>query len=477
MLRAWYFLLIGLSGIMNCMFRKCLSISIFITLFVLGSSLLSVVVFSQTAQGAVDNRRAQLEAELANLEKEILKQREILTSKQREKVSLERDVAILNAQINEARLSIKARNITIKKLTTDIGKKEEMIDSLVEKLKREKESLAQLIRKTNEMDSFSLVEVILSEEDLSEFFIDLDSFQSIKESLNRSFKEIEVTKEATTKQKNTLESKKSEEVELRLIQELQKKRIEKKRSEREALLRITKGQESIYKKILSEKEKDAESIRNALFALRDTAAIPFGEAVELAKLASSKTGVRPAFILGIITQESNLGENTGQCLLKNTKTGSGIGKNTGRFFKTIMKPSRDVAPFLDLSKRVGFDPFNTPVSCPPSYGYGGAMGPAQFIPSTWILFEKKVAKLTGNNPPDPWNPRDAFMASALLLKDNGAAKNRSTCKFTKSAEKCAALRYFAGWKNANKSAYQFYGNGVMELTAKIQRQIDILQGN
>ena len=156
--------------------------------------------------------------------------------------------------------------------------------------------------------------------------------------------------------------------------------------------------------------------------------------------------------------------------MKDLRTGSGIGKNTGRFFPAVMKAPRDTEPFSALAVRVGFDPFSTAVSCPPSYGYGGAMGPAQFIPSTWVLYEEKIARLTGHNPPSPWEAEDAFMASAILLKENGAGAG------TFSTERLAALRYFAGWKNASKPAYAFYGDDVMELTAKYQGLIDVLQG-
>ena len=52
--------------------------------------------------------------------------------------------------------------------------------------------------------------------------------------------------------------------------------------------------------------------------------------------------------------------------------------------------------------------------------------------------------------------------------DNGADRG------SVSAERLAALRYFAGWRNAEKASYSFYGDEVMELTAKYQRQIDIL---
>ena len=98
------------------------------------------------------------------------------------------------------------------------------------------------------------------------------------------------------------------------------------------------------------------------------------------------------------------------------------------------------------------------------------MGPAQFIPSTWVLYKDRIAKMTGQNPPNPWSPRTAVFATAILMMDNGADAG------TKASERLAALRYLAGWKNASKAAYAFYGDDVMDLAAKFQSQIDILGG-
>ncbi|PIT91363.1 hypothetical protein COU17_01045 [Candidatus Kaiserbacteria bacterium CG10_big_fil_rev_8_21_14_0_10_49_17] len=425
-------------------------------MFFLSFALSGIVLLgvpSVQAQG-VEARRAELERELANIEAEIQKQSVLLLDKQQERVSLERDVAIINAEIERAKLSIQARDLEIRKLSQDIGNKESTIGSLNEKLKREKESLAQLIRRTNEIDDYSIAEIILSQQNLSDFFEDIDSFDSIKSALSLSFEEIAETKTNTQEQKEVLVDRRSAEEELRAIQVLEKRKIEQREAEKKQILAITQGQEDAYQELIRSKEKSAAQIRAELFSLRGSSAIPFEKALEYANVASAKTGVRPALILGIIAEESNLGENVG----------------TGNW-KTDMHPTRDQPVFEEIMNRLGLDPDLMPVSKKPWYGWGGAMGPAQFIPSTWVLYEDRIAKAVGQNPPNPYDPRTAFMASGILMMDNGADKG------TYEAERLAALRYFAGWVNATKPTYAFYGNEVMALAEKYQRLIDILGGS
>src|SRR3989344_7783820 len=73
----------------------------------------SMVASAQEVAEDVVARRAKLEAELAIIDKEINDQKNVLEQKQKEGVTLERDVAILNAQIQKAKLSIRARNLSI----------------------------------------------------------------------------------------------------------------------------------------------------------------------------------------------------------------------------------------------------------------------------------------------------------------------------------------------------------------------------
>jgi len=416
---------------------------------------LALTVFAQTPDpSAVTARRAQLEAELVQLEKEIAGFQGLIQGKQSEAQSLERDVQILDAQIKKAKLEIKARTITIGKLQEAIGDKTRHIGALEAKIEREKASLAELLRRFYELDQSSLVEVLLGYDNLSEFFVEADSFDAVQTAIQDSFVEIRQDKIDTEKGRDDLEDRKAEEIQMKTIQELEKKRIEEREAEKKRILQITRGEESRYKKLLEERAKNAATIRSQLFILNGSPSIPFEKALEYAIVAEKATNVRPAFLLGVIAEESNLGANVG----------------TGNW-KTDLSHARCAKQreaFRDITSRLGLNPDLMPVSRRAWYGYcGGAMGPAQFIPTTWVLYEKRISEITGNNPPSPWDPKDAFVASALLLKDNGAAAR------TYQAENRAALKYLAG-SNWQKSAYRFYGDDVMALASKYQEQIDIL---
>ncbi|MBI1957448.1 MAG: lytic murein transglycosylase [Candidatus Niyogibacteria bacterium] len=426
-----------------------------VLVFIAGAGLSGSFAMAQTVDPAlVGERKAALERELAQYEAQIEENRKQIEAKRTEAASFERDVAILNAEIKKAQLAIKARTIAIEQLSDTIGEKSDYVEGLLVKIDREKESLAELMRRVEELDRVSFLEALFARESIAGFFVELDHYDTVQAAVHTSFTEIRKTKEVTEGEIDTLETRKSEEVELRALQQLEKRRIEEKQTEKNKLLALTKGVEAEYQKLLKAREKDAALIRSQLFLLRGSPDIPFEKAVEYANIAFQATNVRPAFLLGVIAEESNLGANVG----------------TGNW-NTDMAHSRCASQrkaFEEITAELGLDPNLMPVSKKAWYGYcGGAMGPAQFMPTTWNLYKNLVAKHTGHNPPNPWDPLDAFVASALLLKDNGAAEG------TYAAERRAALRYLAG-ANWQKRSYAFYGDDVMALASKYQDQMNII---
>lgn len=412
------------------------------------------------------DQRAALQAQLNQIEQDILHNETNLGEKQKQRASLERDLAILDGKIKAAQLGIKARDLNIKQIKNGIGDKEQGIRTLDNKVSAGQESIAKMIRETRSVDDVSLIELVLGGT-LNDVMQKIDSFQIIQSALDDSFDEIAITRSDLSARKDALEQQKQEEQDLLRLQQLERSVLKNREKDKKDLAESARGDENMYKKIIADKKQTAAEIRRELFGLRDSAAIPFPTAYGYAKESSARTGVRVAFILAILTQESDLGVNVGSCYLKDIQTGSGVGKNSGKAFSSVMKSPRDTVPFQQITEALGRDWSNTPVSCPQGSGYGGAMGPSQFIPSTWMGYKDRIANLAGGGFPNPWDPRTAIFATAIYMMDLGADDG------TRASERKAALKYFAGG-NWNKRSNAFYGDQVMENVDKMQEKIDIL---
>lgn len=444
------------------------------------------MALAQSASAVVSNRQQELQSQLGELENQIAAQQRLLDVAQGQRQTLQTQIDAFNAEIKKTQLQIKAINLTITQLNGDIGVRNRTLAQLSAQLAAEKESLAQILRQTQILDDYSVVSVALGSQNVSGFFSDLDAFTSIKRSLAESFSQIEQTSSATEAEKEALLARLLEQEQLRTVAQLAKQQVQAQEQEKQKLLAQTKGIEANYQKLIAASQKTAAQIRSELFMLRDTAAIPFGTALTYAEQAERATGTRAAVTLAVLKQETNLGENLG--------TGT---------WRVDMSPSRDQPVFVYITQVLGFNPDQMPVSKKPSYGWGGAMGPGQFIPSTWVCYggfvninsngcsppsgfnssfwqgpwqyiasKDRVRKLLGgSSPSNPWNAQTAIMATAMLMADNGASSQ------TPKAERLAALRYFAGWANANKRAYAFYGDGVMGFASQFQRDINQLYGS
>ncbi|MCF7834409.1 MAG: lytic murein transglycosylase [Candidatus Pacebacteria bacterium] len=417
---------------------------------------------SEADKNYCKNELAKIEAELAELlEKQKVQQKQTGT--------LKGDVTYLNSQINALQTKIKSRAIAIAQLRISINEKVNKLESLSEKIKREHGHLAELIRNTNEFDNDNFLYLVLSDDTVSDFFSNVESYASIRKAVRDSIDKIRGVRRDVEVEKKGLEEKQNAETDAKVELEESKKKVSKSETEKKQLLAISQNKESEYQKLAAEKRARAEKIRAALFSLRDAQAIPFGIALEYAKDAEKVTGVRPAFVLAILTQETNLGANVGSCIITNLSTGETKSINTGNVFSNGIHPTRDLPLLQTIVKELGRDPLSTKVSCPQSVGYGGAMGPAQFIPSTWNLIKSQIATAVGKTVPDPWNPADAIMASSILLKGNGANGR------TYTAEREAACRYYSGRGCSDpKVKNTFYGNAVMSHATKIQSNIDYL---
>ena len=410
--------------------------------------------------------RSELEAKLKAIEAEIVTHKNNIVQKQQEAVGLSRDVNILGSKISQSQAKIKMQSIKINNLTGDISEKISTIQELTYKTDQQKKSLAQIIRKKNELDGASFVEFAFSNKTLSDFFGDDDSYSAVQQALGDSYKELSDAKTKTEVVKESLEEKKDEELSLKQQQEIEKAKTLAAQNEKARILKITKGQEANYKKVLSEREKDAGKIRSALFTLANGSSIQFGTLYDFAKRTQASTGVQAAFIMAIMSQETNLGTNTGQCYMRD-EGGTLVSISSGAERGT-MRPN-SIAPFLTITKALGRDTFKTKVSC--AYqGYGGAMGIAQFMPATWASYKSRIENATGGGYADPWNNYHAVTAIGIFLADLGGSGSNN------ESQRNAACKYYSG-RSCASGVGSAYGNTVLRKMADVQAKIDVLQGN
>lgn len=412
-------------------------------------------------QNATKTYREELQKKLNDLDKEIESVVSVISQLETKTVDYKRDIDIVNAKIKKAKLEIQRLDMEIAKTKTGIDQRSDKLVDLLDKSEKRKDSLAELIRKNNEIDSTGLAEIVLGYQKMSDFFITEDSLEFVHYAIQDALDEIKQAKKQTEKERGDLEERQTEQIRLKMAQEKERKNLAINEAEKQKLLKTTEAEKKNYQAQKVLKQKNATTIRSQLFLLSGSPSISFEKAVEYANLVWRTLSVRPAFLLAVIREESNLGANVGKGNWKEDLYNCYIKLG----YKTSAEKQKTA--FLEITASLGLDPDLLPVSKKQSYGCGGAMGPAQFMPVTWQGYKKRIASIGGNNPPNPWNPKDAFIAAGLLLSDNGADLG------TFEAERKAALKYLAG-SNWNKPSVKFYGDDVMEFASDYQEQIDIV---
>lgn len=387
-----------------------------------------------------------------------------ITKTTQQKNTLQNQISSFKKKIQNLEYQIKQSSIMVKDLSLQINDTEISINKTSGKIGDSETQIKNILRAVYEEDQKPAVQILL-EGNLSDFFDNLAYLESLNSQVSGLLESTKDLKSYLEGQKEKMDGEVGQLQKTIVLHDLQKKESEQNKKEQEQYLKLTEAQ---YQQQLKDKQNaDAKSakIKAQLFQIVGVSKAPtFGEALEVAKAAAKITGIRPAFLLAIISQESAIGKNVGQCNLVDVKTGAGKRISTGATVIRVMKPTRDVSPFMQITAALNRDPFKTPVSCwIPAYysgapsGWGGAMGPAQFIPSTWNLFTDRLKAILGAAP-DPWGIKDSFTAAGLYLADLGASAQ------TISSESKAAGRYYG--------VAGSYNSMVMRRAACIQTFID-----
>jgi peptidoglycan hydrolase CwlO-like protein len=409
---------------------------------------------SDTSGETTAQKQQALEAQLATLEGQIDTYQNQITADQKKGTSLTSEINALNADIAKVNLQIQATNLTLEQISSQITLTQGQISTTQSQVADKKATVANLLQALQRDDNTSLIESFLANPQISDMWNETENISLLEANLDTNISQLTTLTGQLQDQNQQLAASQSAASTAVAYEAAQAAQIASTKTQENQLLAATKGDESTYQTLVTQTKQTAAQIRNQIFQLLGGGSLTFGQAYQYATVASQATGVNAALILAVLNRESALGQNVGQCS-----------------YKTAMSPAQQPV-FLQITSQLGLNPDDMLVSCPNADGvYGGAMGPAQFEPSTWELYVSSIASITGDNPPSPWSNADAFVATGLYLK--GAMQGcESVYTASLDIDRCTAAKYYAGgnWKNYLWT----YGEATVEQEQTFEQDIATL---
>lgn len=383
--------------------------------------------------------------------------------------TLNSQIAGLNAQIAQINLQIRSLQSSIEETGLEITQTNNAIADAEQRLNRQQETLAQYLESTYENDRQDLAVMLLKNPTLGDFFDYIHSLQLVQNTVRDAIEAVRTLQDQLDQQHEDLTSRQQDLTRMQTLQQIQQHELAGTKSVKNQLLVQTKGQESKYQQLVKQGQANLQALQQEIYYLEKNG-ITVEDAVKYAKLAAMSVGIRPAFLLALLEVESRLGLNVGtgnwqddmyKCYLRL----AAIAKTTASRQKYLARAETEKSAFLKITSALGLDPDSVKVSREPSYGCGGAMGPAQFIPSTWLGYQSAVIAKVGHNPVSPWSTQDAFTAAAIKLANAGATSQ------TRTGEIAAAKAYIGGSPNCSQAICNSYSNTILQKAAQIEQNL------
>ncbi|HBB56851.1 TPA: hypothetical protein DEW47_00965 [Patescibacteria group bacterium] len=237
---------------------KKILLPFFLFLFLAASYFLPI---SNTRASRVDELKDQIKdrnLQIAEIEKEIKKYEQEVENTGKEANTLNNHIKILEAEkkklaadINLTQNKINAAELNIEKLGIAIGEKEEDIED-------KRFILAKILREINDIESASLIEIALSEENFSDFFSNVERVNSLRNGIQENLNELKVIKSAMEMEKKDKENYRKDLGNLQSKYVDQKYLVEVNKSNKNKLLTETKNKEAEYQKRLAEQKAARE---------------------------------------------------------------------------------------------------------------------------------------------------------------------------------------------------------------------------
>jgi len=203
------------------------------------------------------NRLQEIEAEIARYNSELQEVGSERKTLQSAINQLELERRKVNAEISKTENQITSTDLEINKLVLEISRTEKDIDSA-------QAGIGELIRSQHKSSQDTLIEMLLSNGRLSEFWGTYDAHESVRDNLSTKVFELEQAKAELEDKRVESESKRNTLSSLKDQYSDQNQILTNNRTEQAQLLEITKSEEQSYQQLLARQESDRDNILREL---------------------------------------------------------------------------------------------------------------------------------------------------------------------------------------------------------------------
>lgn len=275
-----------------------LSAKIIIALIVVAFLLLPAFFSNASLIDDIKKQIADRERELKELEQKSTQYKTSISDAQKQQKTLKSKITDLNSQLSylENQIDITATKIDqtslfIKKLKLEIEDQEK-------KLKLKKVYIASAIQTINDFDNTAMLELIISNPNLSDFFGQAQYIETLQTDIQKDLDYIQLLKSKLEDRKGDQETKEDELQDLKGDLSAKKQITDSQKSEKENLLKQTKNNESNYQKLLKETNKKIADTQKEIYDFEDKLRL----AIDLNSIPAPRKGLLAMPANGYISQ-------------------------------------------------------------------------------------------------------------------------------------------------------------------------------
>ena len=256
----------------------------------------------------IDDLRQQIDAkqsEIQQLEKQIAVYKEQIKNQKNQASTLSKQIANMEAQIVKLQAEIKLTQTKISAASLKIEELKSDISARGLEIQRQKNNLGETIRTINDFDRETPIELVLKNNNFSDFLNQVQSIENLQNSLQQKLDQIQNLKRQLEDKKTDFEEQKSALENFR--NELSGKNLvlANQKEDKEDLLTQTKNQEKKYRVMVSDLQKKRDQIEKEIFQIEEKLRL----AIDPNSIPGAKKGLLGWPLKGILTQGFGCIEN------------------------------------------------------------------------------------------------------------------------------------------------------------------------